>query len=324
MTREGCVRMDAGRGTTGLAAVALLLTAIACSSCGSRAPRPAVASPPPAVVPDAGTVLPRVATLRVGLPSPRRGNLLFTCDAPLATPRIGSAAYARDTLDAAGRRWLRVEGPAPTQVASVTGDSAGALAPDTLIVRAFEDATDEEIAFERGELDVAVFWPGELSARMRSDARFRDPELALRARGVVACVAAAADTFGGLRADLDALNREAFGGDLLPWRELEPDPRPDAPARWSVDATVPGARHLDRILARVARPGGTRTLKLIYVDQPVAAADAAVAAWRTPGVTPLFAVRCPVLVKPATLANVRSIGATVFAALAPCGEGTRP
>jgi hypothetical protein len=100
---------------------------------------------------------------------------------------------------------------------------------------------------------------------------------------VVACVAAAADTFAALRADLDALDREAFGGDLLAWRELEPDARPEAPARWSVDATVPGARHLERILARVARPGGTRPLKLVYVDQPVVAADAAGAAWRTPG-----------------------------------------
>jgi hypothetical protein len=266
----------------------------------------------------------RVATLRVGLPSPRRSNLLFTCDAALAVPRIGSAAYARDTLDATGRRWPRVPTANGAQVAA---DSAGALAPDTLLVRAFEDATDQEIAFERGELDVAVFWPGELSARMRSDARFRDPELALRARGVVACVAAAADTFAALRADLDALDREAFGGDLLAWRELEPDARPEAPARWSVDATVPGARHLERILARVARPGGTRPLKLVFIDQPVVAgdaADAAGAAWRTPGVTPLFAVRCPVLVRAQATADVRAIGARAFAELAPCAGGSRP
>jgi hypothetical protein len=317
MTREGCVRSDAGRGAV---AAILLLTAIAlCVGCSSKAPRPAVSSPPPATAPDTGLVpsLVRVATLRVGLPSPRRSNLLFTCDESIAVPRIGSASYVHDMLDATGRRWLRVDGPAATQVASATGDSAGALAPDTLIVRAFEDATDEEIAFERGELDAAVFWPGELSARMRSDARFRDPELGLRRRGVVVCVATAADTLAPLRADLDALDREAFGGDLLPWRELEPDPRPEAPARWSVDANLSGARHLERILARVARPGGTRTLKLFYIDQPVVAADAAAAAWRRPGVTPLFALRCPVLVRPAALADVRAIGARAFAELAP-------
>ena len=311
--------MDAVRGA---ATVTLLLTAVACAGCSASAPRPAVA-PPPAAAPGTGPSVPlvRVATLRVGLPSPRRSNLLFTCDAALATPRIGSAAYARDTLDATGRRWLRV---ALANGAQAAPDSAGALAPDTLLVRAFEDATDQEIAFERGELDVAVFWPGELSARMRSDARFRDPERALRARGVVACVAAAADTFAALRADLDALDREAFGGDLLAWRELEPDARPEAPARWSVDATVPGARHLERILARVARPGGTRPLKLVFIDQPVVAADAAGAAWRTPGVTPLFAVRCPVLVRAQATADVRAIGARAFAELAPCAGGSRP
>src|SRR6185436_8262628 len=155
MTREGCVRLDAVRGA---AAAMLLLTAVACVGCGASAPRPAVA-PPPAAAPDTGPSVPlvRVATLRVGLPSPRRSNLLFTCDAALAVPRIGSATYARDTLDATGRRWLRVPAPSP--------ESVGTRAPDTLSVRAFEDATDEEIALERGELDAAVFWPGELSAR---------------------------------------------------------------------------------------------------------------------------------------------------------------
>ena len=326
MTREGCVRLDAVRG---VAAATLLLTAIAGAGCGARAPRPATPPPPPAAVPEAGLVIARVATLRVGLPSPRRANLLFTCDAALAAPRIGSATYARDTLDATGRRWLRVPAPSP--------ESVGTRAPDTLSVRAFEDATDEEIALERGELDAAVFWPGELSARMRSDARFRDAELGLRSRGVVACVGAAADTLAPLRADLDALNREAFGGDLLPWREfvqppdaamgvahLELDPRPEAPARWSVDATLPGARHLERILARVSRPGGTRTLKLVCIDQPVAASDAGGADWRTPGVTPLFAVRCPVLARTAAAADVRAIGAQWFAELAPCGAGAHP
>src|SRR5204862_6013385 len=134
---------------------------------------------------------------------------LFKCDAPPSAPRIGTATYAADTLDPSARRWLRLSQPTP--------DSAGALAPDTLLVRAFEDPTDEEIAFERGELDAAVFWPGELSARMRFDARFRDPEWGMRSRGVLACIAGAGDTLGAPRADMEALNREAFGGDLLPW-----------------------------------------------------------------------------------------------------------
>lgn len=47
--------------------------------------------------------------------------------------------------------------------------------PDTLIVQRFDDAADEEIALERGELEVGVFWPGELSAHMREHPRWRDP-----------------------------------------------------------------------------------------------------------------------------------------------------
>jgi len=50
--------------------------------------------------------------------------------------------------------------------------------PDTMIVQLFDDAADEEIALERGELEVGVFWPGELSAHMREQPRWRDPLMA--------------------------------------------------------------------------------------------------------------------------------------------------
>src|SRR5205814_1296313 len=45
--------------------------------------------------------------------------------------------------------------------------------PDTIMVGLFGETSDEEIALERGELDVAVFWPGEASARLRADPRWR-------------------------------------------------------------------------------------------------------------------------------------------------------
>jgi hypothetical protein len=157
---------------------------------------------------------------------------------------------------------------------------------------------------------------------MRSDPRFRDPELGLRSRGVLACVAAAGDTLAAPRADMEVLNREAFGGDLLPWSELEPGPAEGSPARYVVDLTVPGAKHLERILARLPTAGVTRTLKLVYLDQPVVAGDAAMGGWRTPGVMPVFAVRCVVLAGSRRDA-VRAIGVRAFAELAPCATGTR-
>jgi hypothetical protein len=292
--------------------VVVLLTAIACAGCGARSPQPVAASPPP-------LPLARVATLRVGLPAAGRSCLLFTCDkaANDLPPRIGSSPYGRDALDPSGRRWLRLPGD--------FSDSAGALAPDTLLVRAFDDATDEEIALERGELDVAVFWPGEVSARMRADARFGSPELGLRARGVLACEGAAGDTQGPPWPDMELLNREAFGGDLLPWSELKADVSEHVPARYTVDATLPGAKHLERILERIPRAGVTRTLKLVYADVPWVSYTM-VARGEFPTVShasilPLFALRCPVLVRPGARDGVRAIGAHAFAELAPCDGG---
>jgi hypothetical protein len=294
--------MDAVRVAAG---AALLLGALAAAGCGRTKREPAAAAPPPASVA-------RVATLRVGLPSLGRGNLLFTCDAQPPAPHIGSAAYSADTLDSTGHLWLRIQ--------QAAADSAGALAPDSLVVRAFGDPTDEEIAFERGELDAAVFWPGELSARMRFDARFRDPELGLRARGLLACVAAPGDTLGVPGADMEMLNREAFGGDLLPWTDIEPGPGDGPPARYLVDATVPGGKHLERILSRIPSAGVKRTLKLVYLDQPVAA-GAGAATWAAPGVMPVFALRCAVMVSARARDAVRAIGAHAFAELAPCAGG---
>ena len=151
----------------------------------------------------------RAPTLRVGLPGGGRTNLLFACRAPSLAHRLGVTSYRVDSLAVERYRMVR--------------DSADASkAPDTLLVRLYADAADQEIALERGELDVAVFWPGELSARMRGDARWRDAPKGLRARGVLVCTATAGDSAGIPTAQLDALNRDAFGGDLLPWREFEP------------------------------------------------------------------------------------------------------
>jgi hypothetical protein len=295
MTRARCVRTDAVHA----AAAVLLLTALFAAGCVALAPEPVVPSPPPASAPDTASATARVSTLRVGLPAQGRANLLFACDAPATAP----AGMLPETL-------------------LVSASEVVVLAR-----RAFEEATDEEIALERGELDVAVFWPGELSARMRSDTRFREPSLGLRSRGVLVCVAGAGDTLAPPAADMEALNREAFAGDLQPWSALAgPGPGEGPPARYTVDRTVPGAKHLERILTREARPGGARTLKLVYLDQLVmggeAAGEAAREAWRAPGVTSLFAIRCPVLAQPEARAAVDAIGAHAFAEMAPCAEGT--
>ena len=315
--------MDAVRVAAG---AALLLTALEASGCGRAKHAPEAPPPPPAA-------RARVATLRVGVPAISRANLLFTCDGLPGlqpAPHLGSASYAADSLDPSRRTWLRARQP--------DSDTAGTPAPDTLIVRSFGDATDEEIALERGELDVAVFWPGEPSARIRSDARFRDPELGIRSLGVLACGKSDADTLGPPRADMELLNREAFAGDLMPWSELVPDSLDGPPARYMVAHGLPGAQHLERILARIPSTGATRTLWLYYVHQPpglfstlppptpayIVRGGPPKAVVYQSGLKPLFAIRCPVLTRPGSRDVVRAIGAGAFADLAPCSAESMP
>jgi hypothetical protein len=111
--------------------------------------------------------LPPLEALRIGVPSARRRS---DCDelvgvAPAAAPPYLVSLrnpmtwrLVRDTADSAR--------PAP---------GAAAAWPDTLVVSLFDESGDEEIALERGELDVAIFQPGELSARMRGDPRVLGP-----------------------------------------------------------------------------------------------------------------------------------------------------
>lgn len=259
-------------------------------------------------------VVPRVALLRVGLPGGGRTNLLFACAGSGVAPRLGTTSYVADSSAPGSHRLVRAPDP-----------NDAALAPDTLRVRLYADAADEEIALERGELDVAVFWPGELSARMRGDARWRDAPRGVRARGVLVAVAAATDTSSVPLGDLTAMNREVFGGDLVPWSELEPPPSPPGPAppaRWRADSALPGARVLERVLARGAPAAGARSVRLSYLDVPLAAHDSVQSGWRTPGVTPAFAIGCPVLAGPAARGVVAGLGAGAFANLVTCAGGT--
>lgn len=101
----------------------------------------------------------RPRLLRVGYPSATRANLNF----------------ARDSMAFATLRGYVLEGEAPSlRLIRNPDDLFVERWPDTLLIRTFDDATDQEIALERGELDVAMFWPGELSSRMREHPRWKD------------------------------------------------------------------------------------------------------------------------------------------------------
>lgn len=106
------------------------------------------------------------ALLRVGYPSSRRATRDVACRRARLSPALETLGYRA------------VSRSDPQRLVRDTSMTADAPWPDTLVVRFFDEAADQEIALERGELDVAVFWPGELSKHMRESARFRDLAIA--------------------------------------------------------------------------------------------------------------------------------------------------
>src|SRR5262245_25071119 len=106
---------------------------------------------------------------RLGAPSRRRSSLMLRCAGlTVAVPCEGC------TSEVLTDDRVRVLAP----------NAAHEPWPDTLFVRLFDDATDEEIALERGEIDAGMFWPGELSAHLRDDPRWQTA-FGTRSRGYV-------------------------------------------------------------------------------------------------------------------------------------------
>jgi len=114
---------------------------------------------------------------------------------PLATIRVGIPAGARRApISACVACTLAV--PFDWRVEPLGASAWRAVhdaVPETLIVRAFRDADDEEIAWERREVDVAVFWPGELTATQR--ARLGSADLVVGPRARETAVAARDSTW---------------------------------------------------------------------------------------------------------------------------------
>jgi hypothetical protein len=224
------------------------------------------------------------ARLRLGYPAATRSTLWFACERVDFLPPLPTGAYRLGASSERERRAVRD----PSVL-------VGAPWPDTLVAHFFDDADDEEIALERGDLDVAVFWPGELSRHMREQSRWQGHLWATRSRGiVVARGLAASSTESAVAPDsaaLDHFNRELFRGDLARWQSPASSARPFGPIRFEVDLTSPGWREMQRLLDTFAPPTTTRHARLSVLDQPVASLDSLEAT----GLTPLFLFRCPVV-----------------------------
>lgn len=260
------------------------------------------------------------AVLRIGFPARTRSCLLFWCEA--TAPRSPSPP--------GNRAWYscQVLGERSYRLVRDPGYAAPPAWPETLLVRHFDEAADEEIALERGELDVGVFWPGELSTHMRQQPRWREFQYGTREPGLVAAIHLGSGTREDssqtrtlARERLDSFNQELFRGDLQSY----PGPPPTGPGtphgaetaepiRWEVDPSCPGRETLERFLNRDLRaPGSTdseRLRRLVYLDGPIVPAGS--------GVEPLFTIRCPVLFDPSVRRVVNAMGASTIVAMHGC------
>jgi hypothetical protein len=251
--------------------------------------------------------------LRVGFPSAKRGTALFACRSlELRTPGPAGAFAAGDS----GGTRIFVRGSTP---------ALGGPWPHRLEARRFAAAADEEIALERGEIDVAVFWPGELSARLRKDPRWGEFPMGTRSRGVVAVewtgVADSLPIDAGVV--FDALNRDAFRRDL---GSLAPVPMNPATGpsglgsvRFEADPRCPGHAELQRVLDRAVPARTTTTAsgraRLLYLDEPFSPEPR-----REAGgvVVPLFTIRCPVVCAPELRAYVQALSPDSLVNLIDC------
>jgi hypothetical protein len=238
--------------------------------------------------------------LRIGLPSAKRGTALFRCaSSSLNGPGPPEAFSVRDS--------------GATTI--LTRDASVALYgqwPSRLEARRFDEIADEEIALERGEIDVAIFWPGELSSRLRKDPRW--PALmGVWTKGVLAMEwtgyqneilqAYATNVFTGFL-------EEALRGDLgpppsRPGPSIDnfplPPPRPDSASSVSfeVDRSCPGHAELQRDLDRLVPPSRSlvpvHRARLLCVDQLLTETR------REPTgglIHPLFTMGCRVVCRP--------------------------
>jgi len=265
--------------------------------------------------------------LRVGLPGPNRANPFFACTGLTIREPGPAGTFIQERSTERLSRLIR------DPRASVRTPPW----PDTLLARLFDEPTDEEIALERGELDVAVFWPGELSPHIREQPRWRGFPYGTRARGLLAAIDP--DSAGGAgppripgRERLRGLNAGMFRGDLAPCGDLlDSLSEADSEARgvksdgawFEVDRACPGweimERDLNRGAAAIPPASASRRVRLTYLDAPSRSSSRLRDSLR---VLPLFALRCPVVCAPELRAYIRGIGADALADMPECGPAS--
>ena len=262
------------------------------------------------------TVVRRISLLRVGYPAAGRKSLLFDCSKQSLDSSLLQGAYKAEATGGQTYRLVRD-----------STHSVAAAWPDTLLVRLFEEVADEEIALERGDLDAAVFWPGEASSHIREVTHWEGQPSGLRAEGFLAATAwspGAAGDSSRLRVNerqaLALMNQVLFRGDLAPWAR-EPMPAPVTVAtRFEADSSLLGRQSIERFLNQAlglgATPGSARVVHL-QSDYPTEGLD------RQVPLTYVFEIRCPVLSAPRLRSYLTAIGTDPLANLFQCPPAAR-
>jgi len=220
------------------------------------------------------------ATIRIGYPAWTRKNLIVACGKWTPASFV-SMGYSSETL-----------GPRSYRLVRAPGSTEPSL-PETLSVRLFQDALDEEIAIERGELDAAVFWPGELSSHMRESPRWSGGPQGVRGDLLVVSLSDSDSTTISLR-DQTALvdmNRTLFRGDLVPRKGSARDGM--LSGAFDVSPDIPGHGVINGLLNR-GRESLEPRFELRYVDLP----DSSDTSPGPPGTVVRYTVRCTIVCRP--------------------------
>jgi hypothetical protein len=188
--------------------------------------------------------------LRVGYPAAGRKHPLIDCSGQTPDTTFLQGAYAWDAIGSQSYRLVR--------------DPSYSIArswPDTLLVRLFDEVSDEEIALERGDLDVAIFRPGEASPHIREAmhwegrplGRWSSSSLTVAGRPGGDATAPEGLTKEAFDA-LTRLNQEMFRGDLIPLPDVEVTTQTPPIQRFEVGSSIPGYARIQRFLDQAMPP----------------------------------------------------------------------
>jgi hypothetical protein len=240
--------------------------------------------------------------------------------------RLGIAGYRMNALFACRSDTLLA--PALGEVYRLQAGPGGALDlvhragaadarpwPDTMRVRRFDDAADQEIALARGEIDAAVFGPGVASAHLRGEPRWAS--VLYGARGALL---ARQHTLSSMPPGVQVSSRDLVAlqtmgldvlrGDLA-WRVTAADPDAVGKAGWLVSPDCPAHDAMQRHLGAA----GLGTFGIEYT------ADG------TPplGGRVLATVLCPIVSDAEWQPYLRALGPDVLARIFECAGGaSRP